>query len=73
MAYEKMVGLDSETVDDSVIEATVSAPSSDEHAFQWVELRDAFGRLQAKWDPVVGVLEIQARGVKSRYWLGRDS
>ena len=35
----------------------------------WVELRDARGKLQGKWDPVGGVLEIQQRGVKTRYWL----
>jgi hypothetical protein len=35
----------------------------------WVELRDGVGKLQGKWDPVTGVLEIQRRGVKTRYWL----
>ena len=37
---------------------------------EWVELRDGAGKLQGKWDPVAGVLEIQRRGVKTRYWLG---
>lgn len=36
---------------------------------EWVELRDGAGKLQGKWDPVAGVLEIQRRGVKTRYWL----
>ena len=36
----------------------------------WVELRDGAGKLQGKWDPAAGVLEIQRRGVKTRYWLG---
>jgi len=35
----------------------------------WLELRDALGKLQGKWDPVNGVLEIQRRGVKTRYCL----
>ena len=37
---------------------------------EWVELRDGEGKLQGKWDPAAGVLEIQRRGVKTRYWLG---
>ena len=36
-----------------------------------VELRDREGKLQGKWDPAAGVLEIQRRGVKTRYWLGK--
>ncbi len=39
---------------------------------EWVELRDGAGKLQGKWDPVAGVLEIQRRGVKTRYWLGES-
>ena len=38
-------------------------------AGRWVELRDGRGKLQGKWDPVARVLEIQARGVRTRYWL----
>ncbi len=38
---------------------------------RWVELRDASGKLQAKYDPATGVLEIQRRGVRTRYVLGR--
>lgn len=38
-------------------------------AGRWVELRDGRGKLQGKWDPVERVLEIQARGVRTRYWL----
>jgi hypothetical protein len=37
----------------------------------WAELRDGAGKLQGKWDPVTGVLEIQRRGVKTRHWLDR--
>ncbi len=37
---------------------------------RWVELRDARGKLQAKYDPAAGVLEIQRRGVRTRYVLG---
>jgi hypothetical protein len=36
----------------------------------WVELRDDAGKLQGKWDPVARMLEIQRRGVKTRYPLG---
>ena len=35
----------------------------------WVELRDEAGKLQGMWNPAAGVLEIQRRGVKTRYWL----
>ena len=37
----------------------------------WIELRDARGKLQGKWDPTGDLLEIQQRGVKSRYRLIR--
>jgi hypothetical protein len=37
---------------------------------RWVELRDASGKLQAKYDPAAGVLEIQRRGARMRYVLG---
>ena len=40
-----------------------------EMEFRWFELRDAQGKLQGKWDPDAGVLEIQRRGVKSQYLL----
>ncbi len=35
-------------------------------ALCWLELCD---QLQGEWDPGTGVLEIQARGVKTRYRL----
>ena len=35
------------------------------------DLRDDTGKLQGRWYPDVGVLEIQRRGVKTRYWLSR--
>lgn len=35
----------------------------------WFDLRDALGKLQGKWDPDAGILEIQRRGVKTRYRL----
>ena len=34
---------------------------------EWVELRDGAGKLQGKWDPAAGVLEIQWGGVETRY------
>ena len=37
---------------------------------RWVELRDGRGKLQGKYDPAAGVLEIQRRGVRTRYVLG---
>ena len=43
-------------------------PSSAGEA-HWFDLRDALGKLQAKWDPETGILEIQRRGVKTRYHL----
>lgn len=40
-----------------------------QEAWEWVELRDGAGKLQGKWDPAARVLELQRRGVKTRYWL----
>ena len=46
----------------------VLTPSPEGEA-RWIDLRDALGKLQAKWDPNAGILEIQRRGVKTRYRL----
>ena len=46
--------------------ATQPSPELEAH---WVELRDDRGKLQGKWDPDAGILEIQRRGVMSRYLL----
>ncbi len=43
---------------------------ADEPGGRWVELRDGRGKLQGKYDPAAGVLEIQRRGVRTRYVLG---
>lgn len=38
----------------------------------WVELRDEWGKLRAKWDPRQRVLEIGARGEVARWQVGVD-
>ena len=62
---------DVRVVDGGVVGGGCGPGEPQEHAHEpgWLELRDALGKLQAKWDPVNGVLEIQRRGVKTRYWL----
>ena len=35
----------------------------------FADLRDDAGKLQARWYPDAGILEIQRRGVKTRYRL----
>jgi YD repeat-containing protein len=39
---------------------------------RWIELRDARGKLRAKWDPSGRVLEIQERGQVARWRVGAD-
>lgn len=56
-----------ETMVGQVVAGEVEAERRE--AGRWVELRDGRGKLQGKWDPVARVLEIQARGVRTRYWL----
>ena len=65
-----VIGIDRSRDDDGVM-PKASVPSiHDEYTQRWVELRDAQGKLQGKWDPVACVLEIQARGITTWYWLG---
>ncbi len=55
---------------DVAVQRLYEPGEADEPGGRWVELRDERGKLQAKYDPAAGVLEIQRRGVRTRYVLG---
>ena len=57
------------TIPHNAVEGSGVLPPSPEGEARWIDLRDALGKLQAKWDPNAGILEIQRRGVKTRYRL----
>ena len=56
---------------DGVMQVTTMPPNSGEYTSRWVELRDLAGKLQGKWDPEAGILEIQRQGAKTWYRLVR--
>lgn len=64
-----MTGCDSAVSDLHLVQDGTVLQASIEGEPQWIELRDALGKLQGKWNPDAGVLEIQRRGVKTRYRL----
>ena len=74
MAWEEVIVVDGEGVAGvaagEVAGQRLYEPARLREAGRWVELRDGRGKLQGKYDPVKGVLEIQRRGVRTRYVLG---